>query len=51
MDTKLLDHINKEALLDNLFLLAGQAYENILKDGKANEQVAMTLYSLYKQAK
>ena len=38
-------------LIENLFLLAQQAFDNIMKEGKANNQVAMTLYSLFKQQK
>jgi len=37
VDTKLLDHITNEQLLGNLFLLSQQAFDNIMKDGKANE--------------
>ena len=36
VDTKLLDHITNENLLNNLFLLAAQAFDNLMKDGKAN---------------
>ena len=49
VDTKLLDHVSNEKLLSNLFLLAAQAFDNLMKDGKASNQVALTLYSLYKQ--
>ena len=49
VDTKLLDHVSNEKLLSNLFLLAAQAFDNLKKDGKASSQVALTLYSLYKQ--
>ena len=48
VDTAPLDNIKNEKLLSNLFTLAGQAFDNIIKDGKANEQVALTLYSLFK---
>lgn len=49
VDTASLDHINcDKKLVHNLYLLAMQAFENIMKDGKANERVAMTLYSLFK---
>lgn len=51
VDTKLIDHVTDTKLLENLFTLAGQAFDNIMKEGKANEQVAMTLYSLFKQNK
>lgn len=36
VDTKPLDHITDHKLLDSLFLLAQQAFDNIMKDGKAN---------------
>ena len=49
VETKLLDHIQNENLLNSLFLLAAQAFDNLMKEGKANNQVALTLYSLYKQ--
>lgn len=51
VDTKAIDHVTNMKLLDPLFTLAGQAFDNIMKDGKANEQVALTLYSLFKQNK
>ncbi len=51
VDTKAIDHVTNMKLLDPLFILAGQAFDNIMKDGKANEQVALTLYSLFKQNK
>jgi hypothetical protein len=37
VDTKAIDHVKNMKLLENLFTLAGQAFDNIMKDGKANE--------------
>ncbi len=49
VDTKPLDHIVDTNLLDNLYLLAKQAFGNILNEGKAPDVVGATLYSLFKQ--
>ena len=51
VDSRLLDNVKNEQLITNLFLLSQQAFDNLIKDGKANEQVALTLYSLFKQQK
>ena len=50
IDAKSLDKTN-ETLIDEMFLVAANAFNKILQEGKANEQVAMTLYSLFKQQK
>jgi len=49
VDIAAFDKITDEKLVENLYLLAQQAFENIMRDKKANEQVAATLYSLFKQ--
>ena len=51
VDSTPLDAVKDVRLIENLFLLAQQAFDNIMKEGKANNQVAMTLYSLFKQQK
>ena len=51
VDIEPLQHIKNEKLIYNLFLLAQQAFDNIMKDGKANHRQAATLYSLFKQYK
>ena len=51
VDTKMLDHVTDQTLLSQVFESAGLAFGNLVKDGKANESVRLTLYSLYKQAK
>ena len=45
----MLDHVTNEKLVSNAFMLASQAFDNLLRDGKASEQVALTLYALFKQ--
>lgn len=42
--------VDDERLLENMYQLAKQAFEGVMRDNKANEQVAATLYSLFKQA-
>lgn len=51
VDTAPLDKITNEGLLNNLFMLAQQAFDSLMKDGKANNLQAATLYSLFKQHK
>ena len=50
MNSKPLDHITDTNLLDNLYMLSKNAFNNISNEGKAPDIVGATLYSLFKQA-
>ena len=50
VDPKALEN-TRDSLIDEMFYMAATAFNKIMGEGKANEQVAMTLYSLFKQQK